>query len=105
MNLIHLPLDKMATILADNTFKCIFLHEKDRILIGIALKFVPKGLIDNNSALVEVMDWWRTGNKPLPEPNADTVHWRIHVALGGDELIFNRWTEFLGLWESEKNKE
>ena len=33
-------------------FRCIFVNEKFRILIKISVKFVPKGLIDNNSALV-----------------------------------------------------
>ena len=42
----------MATILADDIFKCIFLNEKIQILIKISLKFVPKGLIDNIQALV-----------------------------------------------------
>ena len=45
-------LDKMAAILADGIFKCIFLNEKLCILIKISLKFVPKGLIDNNAPLV-----------------------------------------------------
>ena len=58
----------MATILADNIFKCIFLNEKVIISIKISLKFVPKGPIDNESALVQVMAWRRTGDKPLPEP-------------------------------------
>ena len=31
----------MATILADDTFKCIFLNENDTIPIQISLKFVP----------------------------------------------------------------
>ena len=42
------PLDKMAAILLDGIFKCIFLNEDVRILIKISLKVVPKGLIDNN---------------------------------------------------------
>ena len=50
--LTHLPLDKMAAILADDIFNCIFLNEKFCILIQISLKFVPKGPIDNNQALV-----------------------------------------------------
>ena len=29
----QLPLDKMATILADDIFKCIFFNESDKILI------------------------------------------------------------------------
>ena len=28
---------------------------------------VPKGLIDNKAALIQVMAWRRTGDKPLPE--------------------------------------
>ena len=34
----------------------------------ILLKFVPKGSINNKPALVQVMAWRRTGDKPLPEP-------------------------------------
>ena len=45
--LTHLPLDKMAAILADDISKRILFNEKLRILVGISLKFVPKGPIDN----------------------------------------------------------
>ena len=38
------------------------------ISIQISLKFVPKNPIDNKSALVQVMAWCRTADKPLPEP-------------------------------------
>ena len=38
--LTDLPLDKMAAILADNNYKCIFLNENDRIPIRISLKSV-----------------------------------------------------------------
>ena len=34
----------------------------------ISLKFVPKSPVDNKSALVQVMAWHQTDNKPLPEP-------------------------------------
>ena len=47
-----LPLDKMAAIVADDLFRCIFVNEKFCILIKISLKFVHKGLINNNPALV-----------------------------------------------------
>ena len=33
----------------------------------IWLNFVPKGSIDNKSAMVQVMVWSRTGDKPLAE--------------------------------------
>ena len=76
----------MAIILADNIFKCIFLNENSRILIQISLKFVPKTPFDNKPALVQVMAWRQTGDKPLPEHNDDPVHWLIYTAPGGDEL-------------------
>ena len=53
---------------ADNAFKRIFLNENVRISIKISLKFVPKGPIYNNPALVQIMAWCRSGNKPLSEP-------------------------------------
>ena len=57
----------MAAILADDIFKCSFLDENVRISIHISQKFVPMGPINNKSALVQVMAWRRTGDKPLPE--------------------------------------
>ena len=47
-------------------FKCIFMNGRFCIFIQITLKFVPKGQIDNRPALVQVMAWRRTGDKPLP---------------------------------------
>ena len=44
------------------------MNEKFGILIQISLMIVPMDLIDHKSALVQVMAWRRTGNKPLPEP-------------------------------------
>ena len=58
----------MAAIVADDIFKCIFLNESDRITIQISLNFFPMSPIDNAPALVQVMAWRRTGDKPLPEP-------------------------------------
>ena len=52
IQLTHLPLDKMASILADDIFKCTLVNEDDRIPISISLKFVPDGPIDNYPALV-----------------------------------------------------
>ena len=57
----------MAAILADDIFKIIFLNENGRIPIQISLRFVPKSPIDNKPALIQVMAWRRTGDKPLPE--------------------------------------
>ena len=57
----------MAAIVADDIFKCILLNENVIISIQISLKFVPEGSIDNKPALVLVMAWRRTGDKPLSD--------------------------------------
>ena len=46
------PLGQNGRHVADDIFRCIFMNEKFYILIKISLKFVPKGPIDNNPALV-----------------------------------------------------
>ena len=53
---------------ADDTFKRIFENENVRLSIKISLKFVPKGPINNNPALIRIMAWRRPGDKPLSEP-------------------------------------
>ena len=57
----------MVAILPDDNFRCIFLNENDRIPIRISVKFVPRSPINNNPALVQVMAWRRTDDKPLSE--------------------------------------
>ena len=47
----------------DDCFKCI-----SWIFIRTSLKFVPECPINNEWALLRVLDWRRTGDKPLPEP-------------------------------------
>ena len=53
---------------ADDIFTCIFFNENGFILIKFSLKYVRKGSIDNNPALVQIMTWRRPGDKPLSEP-------------------------------------
>ena len=43
-------------------------HFHEWILINISLKFVPKGLINNIPALVQIMARRRPGDKPLSKP-------------------------------------
>ena len=52
---------------ADDIFKCIFLNVKVRILIRISVKFVPKGPVDIESTLIQVMAWRQIGDKSLHE--------------------------------------
>ena len=65
--LTHSPLDKMAAISADDICKCNFVNENYKIPIQISLKLVPRSTINSNPALVQVMAWRRTGDRPLPE--------------------------------------
>ena len=51
-------------------FSNVFLWIKK---IKISLKFVPKGPLDNNPALVHVMAWRRIGDKPLSEPMLTSI--------------------------------
>ena len=53
---------------ADDIFKCIFLNENIFLILNIiSLKYVPYGLINNRAALVQIMTWGPTGDKPLFE--------------------------------------
>ena len=54
--------------LADDIFRCIFVNEYFCILLKISLKFVPRGPIDTNPVLVQIMACRRKGVKPLFEP-------------------------------------
>ena len=56
---------RMKLWLLDRHF---YMHFRERdvfFIIGISLKFVPRGPIDNNPALFQVMAWRRIGDKPL----------------------------------------
>ena len=52
---------------ADDIFKRIFLNENVWISTKISLKFVPKGPINNITALVQILAWRRPGDEPSSE--------------------------------------
>ena len=52
---------------ADDIFKWVFLNENVWLPTKIALKFVPKCLINNIPAFVQIMARRRPGDKPLSE--------------------------------------
>ena len=54
--------------MADDVFTCIFLNGNAWMLLKISLKFVPKVPINNIPALVQILAWRRSGDKPLSEP-------------------------------------
>ena len=64
---------------------CIFkLNENVWISLKISLKFVSRVRTNNIPALVQVMAWRRTGDKPLSEPMM-LNYWRIYPSLGHNE--------------------
>ena len=78
--LIHWGRDQNGRRFAYDAFKRIFLNENVRISIKISLKFVSKGPINNNPALVQIMAWRRSGDKPLSEPMMVSLLTHICVA-------------------------
>ena len=70
---------------ADDILKCIFWNENVWIPNNISLKFVPKGPINNNAALVQVMAWRREGDKPLSE--SMMVRLPTHICVTRPQLV------------------
>ena len=62
-----LALRQNGRFIAYDIFKCIFINENFLISTKKSLRVVPKGPIDSMSALVQIMAWHRTGDKPLSE--------------------------------------
>ena len=54
--------------ISQTTFSRAFVNENCFILIKCSLKYVRNGPIDNNPALVQIMAWRRSGDKPSSEP-------------------------------------
>ena len=64
------------------------------LLTKIFQKFVPKDLIDNILALIQIMAWHHTGGEPV----SGLVYWRIYDSIGLNALrrsldnnIFTMW--------------
>ena len=74
---------------ADDIFKCFFENENEWISPRISLKFVPKVLINNIPALVQIMAWRRPGNKPLSEPMM--VSLLTHICVTRPQWVNTLW--------------
>ena len=62
-----LRLRQNGRLFLDNIFKCIFLNENIFIATKISQKFILEGPINNIPALVQIMAWCRSHDKPLSE--------------------------------------
>ena len=74
---------------ADDVSKCIFLNENVWIPIKMSLKFVPKGPINNNPSLVQIMVWRRPGAKPLFEPMMGSL--LTHICVTRPQWVKPQW--------------
>ena len=74
---------------ADDMFKCIFMNENVWIPIRISLKFVPKVPINNIPALVQIMAWRRSGDKPLSQPMMDSL--LMHICITPPQWVNTLW--------------
>ena len=70
---------------SDDIFNCIFFNENVAISAQISLKFVPKGLINNILALVQIMAWRWPGDKSLSEPVMVSV--LTHICVTGTQWV------------------
>ena len=75
----------------DDIYKCIFLNENVWISIKISLQFVPMGPINNIPALVQIMAWRRSGDKPLSEPMM--VRLLTHICATQPQWVKSAWYE------------
>ena len=75
---------------ADDNFKRIFSNENVRISIKISLKFVPRGPINNNPSLVQIMAWRRSGDNPLSEPVMESL--LAHICVTRPQWVNSLWS-------------
>ena len=74
----HIPRDKMAAM-SQSIFSNAFTWKK-------GLYFDQKAPIDSNTALDQINGLAPDRRQAIIWTNADQIHLRIYVALGGDEL-------------------
>ena len=73
----------------DDIFRYIYFDENAWILLNFSLKLVPKGTIDNISALVQIMAWRQPGTKPLSEPIM--VRLLTHICITQPQWVNSLW--------------
>ena len=85
MLLIRISILRSSLIIPRRRKWKLILGKHNDLPIKISLKFVPKGPINNIPALVQIMAWRRTGDKPLSEPMM-TRRIYMYASLGLNEL-------------------
>ena len=81
---------------ADDIFTCIFFNENCCILIKFSLKYAHKGPINNNPALVQIMAWRRSGDKPLSEPMMISL--LTHICVTRPQWVKHAWISIMDIF-------
>ena len=84
---------------ADDIFKRIFFNENVWVSFKISLKFVPKGPINNITALVRILAWRGSGDKPLSVPMM--ANFPTHICATRPQWV-NDWLEQIFLLTSKE---
>ena len=92
----------MASISQPNIFGCILFNENCGILIKISLKYVCKGPVYNNPALVQIMGWRRKGDRPF-WTNDGLVWWRTYASLGLNICCCNSVKKSFVTWDMTRS--
>ena len=84
-----------------------FIEWKLWFLIKISLKFIPKGLVNNIPALVQIMAWHQPGDKPLSETMM--VRLLTYICITQPQWVNGHkhddnlaWKHFLHFWHSAR---
>ena len=102
VSLTHWGRDNMAAISQTTFSNVILLNENVWISIKISLKFVPKDLINNIPALVQIMAWRRPGAKPSSE--ATMVRLPTHICVTRPQWVKMTQIVFSNLWPIHTGK-
>ena len=81
---------------ADDIFTCIFSNENCCVLVKFSLKYVRKGPIDNNPALVQIMAWRLSGGKPLSEPMMISLP--TYICVTRPQWVNSLWPSYV-IWQ------
>ena len=71
---------------ADHVFKCFFLNANFQMSNKIPLKYVPRGVLDNNVSIGSNDGLASNRWQAIIWSNDDPVHWHIYASSGLNEL-------------------
>ena len=86
----HIEAETKWTTFSRQHFPMYFFNENIWISNTVWRNVVRKDFIDNNTALVQIMAWHRSGDKPYSWTNGGLVYWGIYASLGLNGLMHGK---------------